>query len=142
MHLRLPIRRAPQPCRTQTCRTDRAQWCAAVSQARPSEYRIEPGGRAQSHCQVTPLGPACSDAAEHKIAVLGDLMPDLSLTRQPAQELACDVVKTVDLPDVRRPHQVPREAFSELDRAGLAEPFFVQRGGKRMHTRLVVRHRN
>src|SRR6266700_2059710 len=80
-----PIRLALRRRRTQTYRTDRARWCAAASQPRPSRGRIEPARCRERLRQVTTFAVAGIDAMQQKIAVVVDPAADLPLTRHPAE---------------------------------------------------------
>src|SRR6185437_16507338 len=106
-----PPNRPAQPARrTRTYRTDRAQWCARASHAQSSRLWIEPGRRGQSLSQIAPNRPVRPDPAHQKVAIVVDHTSGLRLARQPAQELACDDVKAIDLPGIVGKHQMPRKA--------------------------------
>ena len=68
-----PIRPARPPSRTQTCRKDRAVWCATASRTRPAAFRIEPGGLGQPRQKLLPLDLGLAHAADQQIAVVVDI---------------------------------------------------------------------
>ena len=81
-------------------------------------------------------------ATYHQVAILVDVAPDALLARHPPDIVFCHCAETVFLPGVDNAHEIAGEAFQQLARHHVGEPFLLKRRHKWIQSWLQSGHRH